>query len=198
MLGPGSSTVNGTVANGGEHYQAPWDDFTQATSGMIRAVEWQGYYCNRAFTGSAIPDPSASSFYVRLAPNDPSLLHPHWDALRAASTSGAYQVSVIPASAVVQQFEFSRLDAPCGARNGGDPAAHYNMSANLPVPYPVTAGTKYWISIHAVIVTGAQVSWHWRFGRPDNNSSIYWLYNSPNSGTMTHFPNERAVALWDR
>jgi hypothetical protein len=90
---------------------------------------------------------------------------------------------------VVQQFELSRLDAACGARNGGDPAAYYRFSAALPSSYPVSVGGQYWISISAVL-PAERVAWHWRFGRPDNKHSIFWL-----NGSLSTFFDDRAFVI---
>jgi hypothetical protein len=190
-----SSIMTGTFAVGTESaYSAPFDDFIPKTNGAIRSVEWQGYYCNTAFTGNAIPDPVATSFIIRLAPSEAGMQRPPFDALRATATTGASQVTTVAAAAVRQQLEFTRMDAACGARNGGDPAAYYRFSADLSSPYAVTAGSQYWIAIYAVM-PAVQESWHWRFGMQDNSYSIFWLNGSLSSGTLTMFFADRAFAV---
>jgi hypothetical protein len=196
LVPTGSSILNGTGAVGSQSaYSAPFDDFIPATNATIRSVEWQGYYCNTAFTGNAIPDPVATGFIIRLAPNEEGAQRPSFDGMRMSETTGTYQVTAVGASAVRQQLEFTRMDAACGVRNGGDPAAFYRMSADLSSPYDVTAGGRYWISIHAVMPE-VRVSWHWRFGVQDNSYSIYWLNSGPISiGTLTLFFADRAFAV---
>jgi len=115
--------------------------------------------------------------------------------MRALETTGTFQVTTVPISAVRQQLEFTRMDAACGARTGGDPAAYYRYSADLSSPYDVTAGEPYWIAIYPVM-PAVRESWHWRFGRQDNSYSIYWLNSSPlGIGTLTIFFADRAFAL---
>ena len=195
LVANGSSILTGTGAVGNQSaYSAPFDDFIVATSTSIRTVEWQGFYCNTAFTGNEIPEPVATSFIIRLAPNEADWQRPSFDAMRAPETTGTPQVTAVPVSAVRQRFEFTRMDAPCGARNGGDPAAYYRFSTDLPNPYAVTAGERYWIAIHAVM-PAVRVSWNWRFGMQDNTYSIYWLNSSAASGTLTTFFADRAFAL---
>ena len=195
LVPSGSSILTGTGAVGNQSaYSAPFDDFIVTTSTSIRTVEWQGFYCNTAFTCNEIPEPVATSFIIRLAPNEADWQRPSFDAMRAPETSGASQVTTVPISAVRQRLEFTRMDAACGVRNGGDPAAYYRFSADLPNPYAVTAGEQYWIAIHAVM-PAVRVSWCWRFGRQDNTYSIFWLNSSPISGTLTTFFADRAFAL---
>ena len=180
----------GTFASGTlSQYSAPFDDFTSTATTTIRSVEWQGFYCNTGFTGNAIPDPVATAFIFRLAPNDGTADRPSFDAFGPAASTPAIQLTTIAASAVRQQLEFTRPDAACGARVQGDPAAYYRFSADLPSPYSVTAGGRYWLSIYAVMPAG-QVSWSWRFGRQDNSFSIFWL-----NGTLTTFFGDRAFSL---
>ena len=193
LVAPDSNIRTGTYATGTESgYSAPYDDFTPVAAVTIRSVEWQGYYCNTAFTGSAIPDPVATRFIIRIAPNDGANQRPPFEAFTTTQTTAAYHVTSIAPSAVSQQLEFTRQDAACGARVGGDPAAYYRYSATLSSPYTVTAGTRYWIAIYATL-PAIQVTWHWRFGREDNSFSIYWL-----TGTLTTFFGDRAYALHDR
>jgi hypothetical protein len=199
LVGSGSAPFFGTHATGAESsYQAPFDDFTATGNAMIRTIEWQGYYCNRAFTGSAIPDPVATQFVIRIAPNDPGANRPPFAAFRAPTTTGETYVAIVRASSVRQQLETTRLDSPCGSRNGGDPASYYTFSTTLTTPFPLTAGRKYWVSIVATLPS-VPVSWHWRFGRADNSASIYCLCNDVIGGTtLTTFASDRAFALWDR
>ena len=198
LLAIGSAPFFGTHATGIESsYQAPFDDFTPTANATIRSIEWQGYYCNRAFVGLDIPGAVATQFVIRIAPNEPGANRP-FAAYRAPATTGETYVAIVPASAVRQQFESTRLDSPCGSRNGGDPAAYYNFATNLTTPVPVTAGRKYWISIVATLPS-VPVSWHWRFGRTENSASIYCLCNDVLGGvTLTTFASDRAFALWDR
>lgn len=189
-----SSIRNGTIAGARDSdYFAPFDDFTPSANATIRTVEWQGYYCNTAFTGNAIPEPVATSFIIRLAPNEAGAERPSFDAFRAITTMGTAQVTTIAASAVRQQLEFTRMDAACAVRNEGDPAAWYRFSANLPSPYPVTAGGRYWLAIYAVIPSGPAVAWHWRFGMQHNSYSVYW-----SRGNLALSFGDRAFALRDR
>jgi hypothetical protein len=189
----GSSLISGTHAiTRGRQYSAPFDDFNSPVDAVIRLVEWQGYYCNTAFTGSAIPDAVATFFVIRISPAEPGAERPPFVAFHTEVTTGAHHVAVVPAAMVTQQLEFTRLDAACGARNEGDPAAFYRFSATLPSPYPVTAGGGYWISISAVLPED-RVSWHWRFGAPDNKHSIFWA-----NGTLTTFFNDRAFTIGAR
>src|SRR5678815_2394559 len=87
LVPTGSSILNGTGAVGSQSaYSAPFDDFIPATNATIRSVEWQGYYCNTAFTGNAIPDPVATGFIIRLAPNEEGAQRPSFDGMRVSET----------------------------------------------------------------------------------------------------------------
>jgi hypothetical protein len=155
------------------NYAAPFDDFVARQTASITSLEWQGYYCNVQFTGSDIPTPVATSFIVHIAQNEDGQQRPPYAAFNSTATGSSY-IQAIPAAAVRLQLEFTRLDAGCGARNGGDPAAYYRQSAELPAPYRVTAGQRYWISIYAVLPP-VRVAWHWRNGGVDNGFSIFCL-----------------------
>jgi hypothetical protein len=191
-----SGTVTfGTHGTGtAQNFQAPFDDFTPTASVALRSLEWQGYYCNRAFVGSDIPGAAATQFIIRIAPHNPATDMPAYSAF-PASASSETQVITVPASAVLQQLETTRLDSPCGSRNGGDPAALYKFTTHFASPIPVTGGRRYWISITATVPDAPPVSWHWRFGRRDNGTSRFCLCGQ-NATTLTTFHDDRAFALF--
>ena len=165
-----------------------FDDFVPAMDARIQRVTWQGYYCNRSFTGNAIPEPVASAFRVRIAPDDADGQRPPFETLYTDVPTATTYLATVSSAMVSQQFEFTRQDAACGIRNGGDPAAYYRFSAALPSPYDVTAGVRYWIGVQAVM-PDVPVGWYWRVGLQDNSFSIYWL------GVLTTFFVDRAIAV---
>jgi len=155
-----------------------WDDFTNATSATIRAVSWQGGYCSRK--GPGLPPP--------VAPRAVSRTFQVWffpDVNGGPQTFGSPQYGVTLTSAEAhEQFAFDavRSDADC---------AYYDYTAVLPMPFPVTAGTRYWLLIRADrLDTG--IYWGWRVGRQDNSISALGALN----GGIRTQPRDLAFSLF--
>jgi hypothetical protein len=123
------------------------DDFTSEVTGTIRTVSWQGGYCR-----SGKPREDSNPFHVSLIPdNNGRPVYP-W--------ASRYDFRLTPAEWQEQfAFEVVRGDASC---------YYYDYTAVLPTPFPVTAGTRYWLQIVAL---RDDANWSWRAGKPDNGIS---------------------------
>ena len=145
-----------------------FDDFTSAVTTMIRTVSWQGGYCS----GGATPPPgtrpqppptAASSSFQLTFYRDDNSGRPNW--LSAA----LYEVTLTPAD-VHEQFAFDSGSTANGCAWESPNATYYDYTAVLPSPFPVTAGTRYWLLVRAD--TGnTGIGWGWRVGKQDNNYS---------------------------
>jgi hypothetical protein len=153
-----------------------WDDFTSAATGTIRNVSWQGAYCVLKGGGrppsAGPPRGVATTFQVgfdRDLNGRPLNFSPTLHQVRLTSAE------------VHEQFAFDsvRGDADC---------AYYGYTAVLSVPFPVTAGTRYWLLIRAG-ESGA--TWGWRVGQQDNGVSAA---GSLNPGIRTQ-PRDLAFSL---
>jgi hypothetical protein len=79
-------------------------------------------------------------------------------------------------------FDAVRSDADC---------AYYDYMAVLPMPFPVTAGTRYWLLIRADrLDTGIYRGW--RVGRQDNSISALGALN----GGIRTQPRDLALSLF--
>lgn len=125
------------------------DDFTSAVTSTIRTVSWQGGYCRARGAGTRA---DSNSFHVGFTrdvngrPDYPSTL---------------YNVTLAPGE-TREQFAFEVVpdrDRSC---------YYYDYTAVLPRPFPVTAGTRYWLQIFA---SRDDANWSWRAGKPDNGTS---------------------------
>jgi hypothetical protein len=81
-----------------------------------------------------------------------------------------YQVTLTAAEA----HEAFAFDAHTGTgvvyvQNEAD-CAYYDYTAVLPMPFPVTPGTRYWLEIRANEGT-TRIFWGWRVGSLDNRIS---------------------------
>jgi hypothetical protein len=101
---------------------------------------------------------------------------------RPQSFAPRYELTLTSAEAHEQfAFDAVRSDADC---------AYYDYMAVLPMPFAMTAGTRYWLLIRADIeATGRP--WGWRVGGPDNGISAT---ATPNSGMFTE-PRDLAFSL---
>jgi hypothetical protein len=190
LVASDSAIINGSTAfrRQRDSYM-PYDDFVPTQAGTIQSIRWQGYYCDRAFTGATIPSPNATGYRIGLAEDESGGEHPPFALAFEYVTTPTLQWVVIPAADVRQELEFTRLDGPCLGGVEGNPAAYYRYSADLPIRFEVKAGTRYWVGVFALIPDGF-VQWFWRFGRQDNSYSRYFV-----NGVMTTFFGERAVAI---
>ena len=143
------------------------DDFTSATSTTIRVVSWQGGYCNPVVPGqSSIGAPradSTSAFQIWFV----------------ADRNGTPQIANILSQVTLtatEAHEAFAFDAHTGpgvvyVQNEAD-CAYYDYTGVLPMPFAVTAGTRYWLQIRASEGAGKQgLFWGWRAGSLDNSSS---------------------------
>jgi hypothetical protein len=133
-------------------------------------VSWQGGYCSGPVTvppgTGPLPPPAAasSSFQLAFYPDDNG--RPAW--FRTA----LYEVTLTPAEAL-EQFTFDSGSTADGFAWQAPTATYYDYTALLPMPFPVTAGTRYWLLVRAD--TGnTGIAWGWRIGIHDNNySAVY-------------------------
>lgn len=140
-----------------------WDDFTSATSTTIRAVSWQGGYCDRKGPGLpppvGPPRPTSSTFQLSFLRDSNG---------RPQEFAQANPLTFTSAEAHEQwAFDSDRSDAYC---------AYYDYAAVLSTPLPVTAGTRYWLLIRAYI-GAADSPWGWRIGQQDNSISAQGALN---------------------
>ena len=140
-----------------------WDDFTSATSTTIRAVSWQGGYCDSKGPGLpprvSPPRPASSTFQLSFLPDSNG---------RPKDFASPSPLTLTSAEAHEQlAFDVDRSDAYC---------SYYNYAAALSTPFPVTAGTRYWLLIRAYIGAG-ESPWGWRIGQQDNSVSAQGALN---------------------
>jgi hypothetical protein len=162
-----------------------FDDFTSATATMIRRVSWQGGYCRSVifplpgFGGRPAPPPPvavARSFEIRFYADRNG--NPRYDL-----NSELYKVRLMP-SELREQLPFANSFSPDGTcvpttLNGTPTATYYDYTAVLAIPFAVTAGTRYWLSVQADTGLGVfpqpadtpDIQWGWRMGLPNDNRS---------------------------
>jgi hypothetical protein len=164
------------------------DDFTSATSTSIRAVSWQGGYCNPIVPGQppvvAPRADSTSAFQIWFVadrngtPQTTSMLYQM--TLTAGEAHEAFAFDAHTATGVV----YVQNEADC---------AYYDYTAVLPMPFPVTAGTRYWLQIRAREGAGKLgIFWGWRVGSLDNGISAT---GSVHGNTLTTKPIDLAFSL---
>lgn len=146
-----------------------YDDFTSAVTTTIRTVSWQGGYCSGGVTPppgtrpQPPPTAASSSFQLAFYPDDNG--RPAW--FRRALS----EVTLMPAEAH-EQFTFDSGSTADGCAWQAPTATYYDYTAVLPMPFPVTAGTRYWLLLRAD--TGnTGIAWGWRIGMQDNNYSAF-------------------------
>ena len=152
------NTPPGILTGGAVNHLAA-DDFTPLVTTAIRAVAWQGGYCGAAPLGAVAPPPTADSraFVVSFYADRNGMPQPY-------GGTELYQVRLTPADAN-EQFTFDS-----GAT--ANACSYYQYTALLPTPFPVTAGTRYWLAVQADVRGDVGTSWGWRAGTPDNNYSV--------------------------
>lgn len=156
-----------------------WDDFTSATTATIRAVSWQGGYCGLRGPGrppSVGPPRAASTSAFQV------WFYPDVNGRPQSFGPPLYGVTLTSAEAHEQfAFDSVRSEADC---------AYYDYTAVLPMPFPATAGTRYWLLIRADKgETG--IFWGWRVGRLDNSISAHGALN----GGIRTQPRDLAFSL---
>jgi len=152
-----------------------WDDFTSAETATIRTVSWQGGYCQRR--GLAPISATAISFDVSFYPDGNG--RPQYFG------TSLYAARFTPAEAREQfAFDSSWNELDC---------AYYDYTAILPTPFPVTAGTRYWLLIMAEIGSTGP-SWGWRLGGQDNGISARGTLK----GGIFTSPSDLAFSLSNR
>jgi hypothetical protein len=141
------------------------DDFVSTTSGQLRAIGWQGGYCDQRFlVPLAVPMPIARSFQITVAEDS---------GIKSPSATTLLDVALAPAD-VHQERLFDVLansNAGCGPKIPAS-FAYYRYSATLPRPIALSAGRRYWLRLVADVGT-TDVIWGWRRGMPDN--AYTWL-----------------------
>lgn len=118
------------------------DDFTSPVTAAIRTVSWQGAYCRKGIRADS------NSFYVGFDRDKNG---------RPEYLGTLYFVTLTPAEMKEQfAFEIAGRDESC---------YYYDYTAVLPTPFPVTAGSRYWLQI---VARRDDTNWSWRAGQPDN------------------------------
>lgn len=141
-----------------------YDDFTSAVATTIRTVSWQGGYCRNPPPGSGPmppPAPVVRSFQVAFYPDN--------NGRPAEYGYPLYEATFTPAEAH-EQLTFDSGPGTSGCDWWAPTASYYDYTAVLPMPFPVTAGTRYWLLMRAD--TGNTGPWGWRIGMQDNNYSM--------------------------
>jgi hypothetical protein len=164
-----------------------YDDFTSATATTIRTVSWQGGYCRISLLppfGFGVPPPPPP---VAVSRSFEVSFYADFNGVPVVPMNrlGLYTVRLTP-SEVREQLAFSNSYPPDGTcfpttQSGTPTATYYHYTAVLPVPFPVTAGTRYWLSVQAD--TGlvfprpadspGDIEWGWRIGMRNNNRSLF-------------------------
>ena len=155
-----------------------WDDFTSATTDTIRTVAWQGGYCTSK--GPLLP-PSAGP------PRPISSKFQLWfvrDVNGRPASFTYLSEFILTSDDAHEQFVFDSV-------RSDDDCAYYDYAAVLPRPFPVTAGTRYWLLIRADIGNGL-ARWGWRVGQQDNSISAQGALNGGGIGTV---PRDLAFSL---
>ena len=136
-------------------------------STSIRTVSWQGGYCGGRPDLGSVPPPTATSRFFRIAFFRDDNGSPY--ALGVAGGSALYEITVTPADAH-ERFAFDTGSTTGGCAREAPNASYYDYFAVLPIPFPVTAGIRYWLIVRADMrETGG--TWGWRTGTHDNNHS---------------------------
>lgn len=141
-----------------------WDDFTSPVTDMIRTVSWQGGYCRRQDLFPIGPPPATSpSFQVAFSPDNNG---------RPPFYASLYGVTFTPAE-TREQFAFNSFwnELDC---------VYYDYTAVLPTPFPVTAGTRYWLLIRGQIGGPSDSPWGWRAGTQDDGMSAHGTAHQEN------------------
>ena len=155
-------------------YPRAYDDFTSAVTTSIRTVSWQGGYC----TGGATPPPgtpprpppaaASSSFHVAFYADD--------NGRPAIFGRALYEVTLTPVEAH-EQFAFDSGSTAGGCNWQVPNATYYDYMAVLSIPFPISAGTRYWLGIVGD-TRNTGMAWGWRLGVEDNNHSAYQIQSS--------------------
>jgi hypothetical protein len=132
----------------------------------IRTVSWQGAYYRgaRAPGTPPLPPPAAASSSFQVGFYRDVNGHP-------GTSVALYEVTFTPAE-VSEQFAFESVSPAGGCAREVPPATYYDYTAVLPMPFPLTAGTRYWLLVLAD-TRGTGIPWGWRAGTRDNNYSVY-------------------------
>jgi hypothetical protein len=144
------------------------DDFTSATStSNPRGCRGRAAIATNSSGQPPVVAPradSTSAFQSGLSPTATELLR---------TTSMLYQMT-LTAGEAHEAFAFDAHTATgvvVYVQNEAD-CAYYDYTAVLPMPFPVTAGTRYWLQIRAREGAGELgIFWGWRVGSLDNGIS---------------------------
>lgn len=119
-----------------------YDNFIPTTTAPIGAVRWFGFYWDYAVPANNPVGPSTTS----------------WTITFYADNAGAPGASLGSASLPAASVTTTQIGT---ALFGRDTVNVYRMDVPLPAPVPVTAGTKYWISIQSVQTAGPSPLFSW-------------------------------------
>lgn len=100
---------------------------------------------------------------ARVSNRDNNSGYPNWP------STALYEVTFTPAD-VHERFTFDSGSTANGCSWESPNATYYDYTAVLPTPFPVTAGTRYWLLVLAD-TRNTGIGWGWRVGRQDNNHS---------------------------
>jgi hypothetical protein len=139
------------------------DDFISPATGSVRSLRWLGVYCEALHQNVRLPNAGADSFYITFY-ND---LGGFMDTNLPAISSATY-----PLAQVNERFVQS-ANLWCDSQSQPVPAAFYEYSLTLTQPVALTAGTRYWLGIQALIADSPSliftdtpcnrcITWSWR------------------------------------
>lgn len=168
--------------NSGTGFQL-FDDFVPSTSITISKVSWQGIYCIES-PGLPPPVPTAQSFVVGF----------YGDSNNFPNQAAPLNVSTYPLARVSEAVDQKPITGNCGTASTG--ISLYNYTLTLDSPVAVTAGTRYWFSVMAVVDYIQQGNpsftfWGWRNGVANNNRSVA----VDPAGNFTAYTLDRAYTL---
>jgi hypothetical protein len=160
-----------------------FDDFGPTTSTTITKVSWQGIYCVES-PNLPPPAPTAQSFVVGF----------YGESSNYPNQASPLSVSTYPLARVAETVDQQPISGNCGTTATG--ISLYNYTVTLDTPFAVTAGSRYWFSVMAVVDYTQQgnpsfVFWGWRNGVVNNNRSV--LVDP--SGNFTTYALDRAYTL---
>jgi hypothetical protein len=132
--------------DGSDNDRYVWDNFTIATNEAITEIDWFGVYDPLRFgAGGPVVDFSVSIYSSNLAGTEPAIANPPLVHYQTAGNAGETQIGTVKGAAL------------------------YAYASNLPAPFYVVAGAKYWIQIEA-FQEGSIPDWNLAAGDgPDNN-----------------------------
>lgn len=150
-------------------YSMSLDDFTSPTIGSLRVLRWLGVYCEALHQNLRLPNGGADSFYIAIYSDRGEVMDFNLPALSA----GTYTL------AQVHERFVQSANYWCGNQSQPVSAAFYEYSLTLTQPVPVTAGTRYWVGIQALIGDSPSAV----FGDPQCDRCVIWAWRGGSVST---------------